>query len=118
VKAATLPPGGASRVVSGGVAVAVFEVEGELVAFDDRCLHRGGSLSSGLVLGAVVTCPEHWWRYDLRTGERLGSPGLCLRRYPVVREGDAVLVGIPPAPPVTSIREALLRHAREWERGG
>jgi 3-phenylpropionate/trans-cinnamate dioxygenase ferredoxin subunit len=118
VRATTPPPGGATRVVSGDVAVAVFDAEGELVAFDDRCLHRGGSLSSGFVHGSTVTCPEHWWRYDLHTGERLGSPGLCLRRYPVVRDGDAVLVGLPPAPPVTSIREALLRHAREWERDG
>jgi nitrite reductase/ring-hydroxylating ferredoxin subunit len=118
VKAAAPPPGGATRVATGDAAVAVFEVEGQLVAFDDRCLHRGGSLSGGLVHGAVVTCPEHWWRYDLRSGERLGSPGVCLRRYPVVREGATVLVGIPPGPPVASIREALLRHAREWERGG
>lgn len=103
-------------MVSDGVAVAVFDLDGDLLALDDRCLHRGGSLSAGLVRAGVVTCPEHWWRYDLRTGERLGAPAVQLRRYPVERAGDdSILIGFPgPPAPTGSMRDRLLRNAREW----
>ncbi|HYV02033.1 MAG TPA: Rieske 2Fe-2S domain-containing protein [Actinomycetota bacterium] len=114
VRAAAPPPGGAARISSGDVAVAVFDVDGQLVAFDDRCLHKSGSLSRGYLHDGTVTCAEHWWRYDLRTGERVGSPWLCLRRYHVERDGDAVRVAIPERPSGVSMRERLLTHAREW----
>ena len=118
VRTAAPPPGGATRVTAGGVAVAVFDLGDELVAVDDRCLHQGGSLSRGFVRAGTVTCPEHWWRYDLRTGERVGAPHLCLRRYPVRRVGDEVVVQVPAAAagPPLSLRERLLQHAREWTR--
>jgi nitrite reductase/ring-hydroxylating ferredoxin subunit len=115
VRASAPPAGGAVRVVAGGVAVAVFDLDGELQAVDDRCLHRGGSLSRGHVRDGVVMCPEHWWRYDLRSGERVGSSWLCLRRYPVERDGADVVVTVRTAPEPASIRERLLQHAREWE---
>ncbi len=98
MRAAAPPPGSAARITCGDVAVAVFDVDGDLVAFDDRCLHKGGSLSRGYVRDGTVTCAEHWWRYNLRTGERVGSPRLCLRRYPLERDGDAIRVAIPKTP--------------------
>ena len=101
-------------MTSGEVAVAVFDVDGELVAYDDRCLHRGGSLSQGYVHEGTVTCPDHWWRYDLATGERVDAPWLCLRRYPVERDGDSIRVAVPAPTARLSVREQLLRHAREW----
>lgn len=103
-------------MVADGLAVAVFDLDGDLVALDDRCLHRGGSLSAGYVRGGVVTCPEHWWRYDLRTGGRLGAPEMHLRRYPVERiDDDTILIGFPGSlAPAGSIRDRLLREAREW----
>ena len=115
VRAAAPSAGGAVRIVAGDVAVAVFDVDGELLAVDDRCLHKGGSLSAGYVRNGAVMCPEHWWRYDLRSGERVGSPWVCLRRYEVERDDADVIVAVPTAPPEASMRERLLQHAREWE---
>ncbi|HXF56775.1 MAG TPA: Rieske (2Fe-2S) protein [Actinomycetota bacterium] len=97
--------------------VAVFNVDGTLHALDGRCLHRGGPLAEGLVRDAVVTCPWHWWRYDLRTGERLGAPWLRLRRHPVRVEDGQILVEVPPPEPPVSVRELLLRHAASWRAG-
>jgi hypothetical protein len=62
---------------------------------------------------AVLVCPMHWWRYDVRTGGRLGQPGLRLRRYPVRVVDGQVRVTVPPAPPRRSWREVLLEHARQ-----
>src|SRR5581483_7166368 len=54
-----------------GYAVAVFVVNGELRAVDDRCLHTGGPLADGWVVDGCVVCPWHGWVYDLATGERV-----------------------------------------------
>ncbi len=54
--------------------VAVYRVDGRLRAVADRCPHAGAALSAGEVDGAVITCPGHGSRFDLRTGERLRGP--------------------------------------------
>jgi nitrite reductase/ring-hydroxylating ferredoxin subunit len=107
------PAGMVRLVVVSGRRVAVGNAGGELFALDDTWLHRGGSLACGHLDGAVLICPLHWWRYDVRTGERLGRPGLLLRRYPVRVVDCEVRVTAPPAPPPRSWREILLEHARQ-----
>jgi nitrite reductase/ring-hydroxylating ferredoxin subunit len=106
------PAGAVRLLVAAGRRVAVGNAGGELFALDDTCLHRGGSLAGGHLDGVVLVCPQHWWRYDVRSGVRLGQPGLRLRRYPVRVVAGEVRVTVPPAPPPRSWREVLLDHAR------
>jgi nitrite reductase/ring-hydroxylating ferredoxin subunit/uncharacterized membrane protein len=50
-------------------------LEGNKVrALENRCSHRGGPLSDGVVEGDCVTCPWHDSRFDLRTGEVVAGP--------------------------------------------
>ena len=112
---ADIPPGAAVTAPAGGAEVAVFNVNGDLLAVEARCLHKGGDLAAGHVSDGVVTCPLHWWRYDLRTGERLGAPDLRLACYPVRLADDHVEVLVPNVRPVPSLRERLLAAGREWE---
>lgn len=106
------PAGTVRLVVASGRRVAVGNACGELFALDDACLHRGGSLAGGHLDGTVLVCPMHWWRYDTRTGGRLGEPGLRVPRYPVRVVDGELRVTVPPAPPPRSWREILLEHAR------
>ncbi len=71
-------------------------INGGLVAFDDRCVHRGASLSLGTVEGSCLRCAYHGWAYDSEgtvvevPANPEVSEGLAvgLRRYPcVVRHG-------------------------------
>jgi 3-phenylpropionate/trans-cinnamate dioxygenase ferredoxin subunit len=48
--------------------------EDEIFAVDDRCSHEGGTLSEGELWGTVLECPEHYARFDLRTGDALNLP--------------------------------------------
>ena len=98
---------------SEGTAVLVALVEGDVVAYEDACGHRGNSLLEGVIRDCIVTCPAHLWRYDLRTGERYDSPGSRLARFPVAIIGDDVVIDVPSPAPKLSIREALLAAARE-----
>ena len=112
-----VPPGAAVVLERDGDpgCVAVFNVDGELCAVDGSCPHRGGPLAEGMVRDGVVSCPRHWFRFDLRTGEHLGDPGLRLRCYPVRVVDGTVEVCVPPAPPPMSRRERLLAAASEWK---
>lgn len=65
-----------SRVVERGAAdggnIAVFRTASDRVfALRDRCPHRGGPLSQGIVFGESVACPLHNWTIGLASGAAL-----------------------------------------------
>jgi nitrite reductase (NADH) small subunit len=69
---ADIPRRGARRVrgVGAGLPVAVFRTADDRVfALVDRCPHKAGPLSEGIVQGCAVACPLHGWVIDLETGE-------------------------------------------------
>jgi nitrite reductase (NADH) small subunit len=109
---AELAEGTCRRVETAGRAALVTVVDGSPYALDDHCLHRDGRLSDGTVRGGVVTCPEHWWRYDLRTGARIDHPGDLLPSYRAREVDGWVEVDLPEADAPRSLREILLAHAR------
>ena len=66
-----IPALGARRVARAqGLDVALFRGAGDRVfALLDRCPHKGGPLSQGIVFGESVACPLHNWTIGLATGE-------------------------------------------------
>lgn len=78
VALADLPSGHSTKVYFGSQQVALFNVEGQLYAVNNRCPHARGPLCEGTI-GAegqhpTVTCPWHDAAFDLRTGEALHGP--------------------------------------------
>jgi len=73
--------------------VAVFRTANDTVfALLDRCPHKAGPLSQGIVHGETVTCPLHSWNIDLASGEAKAPDVGCARRFPVkVENGDVFL---------------------------
>ena len=65
-----IPVLGARRVTrERGMPVAVFRSAGDVVfALLDRCPHKGGPLSQGIVFGESVACPLHNWTIGLGDG--------------------------------------------------
>jgi nitrite reductase (NADH) small subunit len=101
-----------------GRSYAVFEVDGELHVTDGACPHNGGPLAEGLVREGFVTCPWHWYSYELASGRCRTAVGYELRRYPVVLVGGRPHVALPAAAPARSWSEILRAHAREGEAAG
>jgi nitrite reductase (NADH) small subunit len=88
--------------------------EGRVVAYRNRCLHKQARLDDGIVRDGYLTCAQHFWRYRLSDGRKVGSPR-GLEQVPVAVVDEEVRIApLPPAP--TSIRELLLEHARTWTR--
>jgi nitrite reductase (NADH) small subunit len=69
-KLTDIPPLGARRVTrSDGVVIAVFRTATDSVfALQDKCPHKGGPLSQGIVFGESVACPLHNWCISLKDG--------------------------------------------------
>jgi nitrite reductase (NADH) small subunit len=69
-----IPAAGARVVKTARGCIAVFRTADDLVfALDDRCPHKGGPLSEGIVHGTHVTCPLHGWVFDIATGLAQGA---------------------------------------------
>ena len=54
--------------------VALFNVDGDILALDNTCPHAGGPLGEGTLEGEVVECPWHGWEFNVRTGQCMKNP--------------------------------------------
>lgn len=71
--------------------IAIFRTATDAIfAVKDKCPHRGGPLSEGIVHGGQVTCPLHSWKIDLATGEAVLPDKGCARTYATKVEGGQV----------------------------
>ena len=85
--------------VQGGEEIAVFRTaRGEVYALVNKCPHKQGPLSQGIVHGDSVTCPLHNWRISLRSGEALGDDKGCTPTIPLKLEAGRIFL----------LREAVL----------
>jgi nitrite reductase (NADH) small subunit len=94
-----IPKQGA-RIVArpGQIDIAVFRTQDDSVfAVEDRCPHKGGPLSAGLVHGNAVACPLHNWTIDLASGDAVAPDSGCVRRYGVRLEGQQIWLALDPA---------------------
>jgi nitrite reductase (NADH) small subunit len=72
-----------------GLEVAIFRTADDAVfALLDRCPHKGGPLSQGLVFGKQVACPLHHWTLSLADGQAQSPDEGCTPSFTVrVHEG-------------------------------
>jgi len=89
-----IPVLGARRVQRAqGLEVAVFRTEAnEVFALLDRCPHKGGPLSQGIVFGTSVACPLHNWTIGLCDGQAQAPDEGCTPKFAVkVEDGQVFL---------------------------
>lgn len=88
-----IPLRGARVVKTPAGCVAVFRsAENEVFAIDDRCPHKAGPLSQGIVHGKSVTCPLHNMVINLEDGMALGPDEGQVKTYPLrIDEGEILL---------------------------
>ena len=85
-----------SRVVNTATGeVALFRsLDDQVFALNNRCPHKGGPLSQGIVHGKRVTCPLHSWVIELETGCAVAPDVGCAHQRAVKVENSMVLLGI------------------------
>jgi nitrite reductase (NADH) small subunit len=94
-----VPVLGARVVRTDGGDVAVFRTaDDQVFALYDRCPHKGGPLSEGIVHGRSVSCPLHNWVISLETGLVEGPDHGCAVQIDVTLDGGRILLGLKRAP--------------------
>ena len=81
------------RTASGDIAV--FRTENdEVFALDDRCPHKGGPLSQGIVHNKRVTCPLHNFVIELESGQAVALDEGCTHSHPAKVENGIVWLSV------------------------
>jgi nitrite reductase (NADH) small subunit len=89
-----IPVLGSRRVARpAGMDVAVFRNDQDQVfALLDRCPHKGGPLSQGIVFGTSVACPLHNWTIDMEGGCAKAPDEGCTPKFSCKVEAGAVFL--------------------------
>ena len=81
------------EIPRGDMTICVANVNGEICAMENTCLHRGGPLGQGVIENGKIICPWHGWAWDPKTGQA-GPPDAKIAVYPVKIENGDVLIDI------------------------
>jgi nitrite reductase [NAD(P)H] small subunit len=107
----SIPARGARQLSHGGLRIAVFRTGDDRVfALLDRCPHREGPLSQGIVHGHCVTCPLHDWVIELDSGKAAAPDEGETPTYPV-RVEDGIVYVATERPGTRRTRQAAARAA-------
>jgi nitrite reductase (NADH) small subunit len=88
-----IPLRGARCVKNGDMTIAIFRTaDNKVFAIEDKCPHKNGPLSQGIVHDGCVTCPLHNWVISLETGKAQGADEGAVRTFPVKMDGLKVLL--------------------------
>ena len=95
--------------------IGVLQHAGRFYAYENRCVHQGGPVCEGRILGRVevvlaedktvlgerfsdtethLICPWHGYEYDLETGECAADRRRRLRRFEVVERGEEIYLRV------------------------
>jgi nitrite reductase (NADH) small subunit len=90
----------ARSVRLGGRDIAIFNLGDRFLAIDNRCPHKGGPLSEGIVAGTTVVCPLHAWKVSLETGSVLNThdSSQCIEAFRTRVDDGVVSLELPIKP--------------------
>lgn len=97
-KIGDIPKDGARVVKTPLGDIAVFRnLQDEIFALRDKCPHKGGPLSQGIIYGRTVACPLHNWSIALETGIAVLPDEGCAASFPVRVDGEKVFLSLTPS---------------------
>jgi nitrite reductase (NADH) small subunit len=95
-KTSDIPPGERKRIEVEGERITIFNIDGEYHAIRDTCPHKKTApLLRGTLDGLGIKCPNHGYRFDLKTGECNISPEFNTRVFPLKVEGETIYILLP-----------------------
>ena len=89
-----VPVNGIKEFSIDGVNLIVVNAGGAFVAYQAMCPHEAFSLGDGVCDGSVLTCLEHMWQFDVRTGAPMGDAQEGLKGYQLKEERGELYVGL------------------------
>jgi len=103
-----IPQRGSRCIVIGDLKIGVFRtITDNVFALEDKCPHKNGPLSQGIVHDNCVTCPLHNWVIDLESGEAQGADNGSVKGFPIKIENGNVQLGLAPSRAATATERLL-----------
>lgn len=88
-----IPVGERKRIEVNGQRISIFNIDGNYYAIIDTCPHKKTApLIRGTLDGVAIKCPNHGYRFDLKTGECNISPDFNAKVFPVRVEDDEIFL--------------------------
>ena len=92
-KTGEIPSGKRKRVEINGQRITIFNIENTYYAINDTCPHKKTApLIRGKLDGLGIKCPNHGYRFDLKTGECNIDSVFNTKIYAVKVEGNSILL--------------------------
>ena len=90
-----IPTMGARKILIDDLEIGIFKnSKEEVFALENKCPHKDGVLTEGMIHGNTVTCPLHNWDIDLETGIAKDEEADCVTRYELKVEDNIVYLNI------------------------
>ncbi len=89
-------PNFGKKVVSlGGREILLVHIKETFYAVENECPHQGCPMTAAVVKEGTISCPRHGYRFSLVDGTCREHPESVLTVFPVVLEGETILVDLP-----------------------
>jgi (2Fe-2S) ferredoxin/nitrite reductase/ring-hydroxylating ferredoxin subunit len=92
--AADIGVNGIKAVAANGVQMIVVNTGAGFVAYQAMCPHEAIPLAEGVCDGSVLTCLEHMWQFDVKTGAPMGDAQEGLKGFPLKEERGELYVAV------------------------
>lgn len=90
-----IPRRGARCVQNGDMTIAIFRTnDDQIFALEDKCPHKKGPLSQGIVHDGCVTCPLHNWVISLESGLAQGADEGGTLSFPIKIDDETILIDL------------------------
>ena len=89
-----IPEGGSKLVMVDDTPIALFNIKGEIHAWDNRCPHRGASLADGNISESVIQCKYHLWEFDIKSACAVANSDLKVKTFTIVVENGDVFIDV------------------------
>jgi toluene monooxygenase system ferredoxin subunit len=77
-----------------GECILLVNLDNHIYAYTDICPHQNSRLSEGTLAGNTIRCARHHWEFDVRTGCGINPQNSRLKAFPIMLDGENVLVEI------------------------
>ena len=92
MKCADLKIGKSAIIEVGDKEIALFNYKGNFYAIDNTCPHRGAPLGEGRIEEGILICPNHEWRFELKSGWCPQNPELSTEIYPIKVHDEKIYI--------------------------
>jgi len=86
------PNGMMTFTMDTGTTVLVLNSGNDYYAYQALCPHQEVRLDEGFYDGAVLTCHQHLWQWDVTTGANIGLAEIPLKKYSIKVEGEELFL--------------------------